>query len=187
MVSDATYNSKMKVFKRAHYVACCLNRLVQFAYKMIVVWMLSFAAIAEDCRLSTPGMDSMEKAIISLVNANGQLVQIRTHIADNNFERGAGYQFICDEVIDSSTILFFFPEPIVSRFHMNNVKTPLDIGFFDQNGELIHYQVMDIYQTEDKPLYGPNLPFQFALEAKVGFFQAHQLIPGKSKLVLAGE
>ncbi len=140
--------------------------------------------LADDCQLSTPGMDSMEQLTISLINARGEVVPIKTHIADSEPERQAGYQFVCEEVINTSTILFFYSTPIVARFHMNNVKAPLDIGFFDLHGVLIHHEVMDIYRTEAKPIYGPDAPFQFALEARAGFFKEHQFIPGKSRLVL---
>ena len=148
---------------------------------------MSSESWADGCRMSTPGLMSMDRGTISIIDAQGQVVTIETLIADTETKRRAGYQHICEEVINNSTILFIYPKPIAGRFHMRNVHARLDIGFFDHQGFLIHHETMDTYHSAERPIYGPDQPFQFALEAREGFFAARQLVPGISKLVMEGD
>ena len=138
-----------------------------------------------DCQATNEGTETMGVEQVSLVNSRGKLVDITAMIADDANERAQGYQHICSEVIDSTTILFVYPTPIMASFHMSNVKAPLDIGFFDAQGKLVSVQKMETYTETHKPLYSPGRPFRFALEARAGFFaesgfaeQTTRLIPG---------
>ncbi len=140
-----------------------------------------------DCRQSNEGMDSMEVQQISLLNGRGKRFSITAHIADDAAERAAGYQHICPTVIEQTFILFAYQKPIAGKFHMNNVKAPLDIAFFDQKGVLISVQTMLTYDTSgdiSSPLYHPNQPFQFALEARAGFLSENNFTEGLSRLML---
>ena len=74
--------------------------------------------------------------------------------------------------------------PLGGRFHMQNVKAPLDIGFFDGAGKLIRTMVMDTYDDGNKRRYHPGQRFQYALEARVGFFNEHKLSANKARLVV---
>ena len=121
---------------------------------------------------------------ISLLNDAGKIIKFESHIADNARERAEGYQHICEEVINKTSILFVYSQPVGGRFHMQNVKAPLDIGFFDRAGKLIRTMVMDTYDDGNKRLYHPRQQFQYALEARVGFFKAHMLSAGKARLVV---
>ena len=87
---------------------------------------------------------------ISLLNDSGKIIKLESHIADNTRERADGYQHICEEVINKTTILFVYSQPVGGRFHMQNVKAPLDIGFFDGAGKLIRTMVMDTYDDGNK-------------------------------------
>lgn len=142
-----------------------------------------------DCQFSTRGLAAMQTARIALVNDQQQRITIPSHIADDATERAAGYQHICPAVIARTTILFRYSTPSAGRFHMYNVKAPLDIGFFDENGRLMQYMVMQPYaydaQNQVKEiLYGPMRKFQYALEARRGFFQEKGLSAGVARLVL---
>ncbi|MEM7196048.1 MAG: DUF192 domain-containing protein [Pseudomonadota bacterium] len=126
----------------------------------------------------------MSTAKLEIVNRHGEIVEIKSLIADSSFERSLGYQYVCPDVIASSTILFQYPRPIKGQFHMNNVHAPLDIGFFAADGILVTYLVMETYQDNYRPLYGPNEPFQFALEAPVGFFRENGFEVGNTRLIV---
>ena len=121
---------------------------------------------------------------ISVENGNGRLITIEAYIADDNFERSQGYQFICERVIDSSFILFVYPQPVNGRFHMTNVRAPLDIAFFDHQGILVKQLLMKTYEDGNRTLYSPDQPYQFALEARAGFFHSQQIREGLAQLVL---
>ncbi len=138
----------------------------------------------QGCSSSNLGMDRMEVSRISLLDDRRQRIEIVSFIADDSVERANGYQHICPEVIARTTILFRYDAPSAARFHMHNVKAPLDIGFFDEDGLLIQYMVMHPYGDGDEKLYGPMLPFQYALEARVGFFREKGLSAGAARLLL---
>ena len=142
-----------------------------------------FDAVA-DCDQSEIQMSEMQVDEISVTNDSGKMVSFDSHIADNPKKRANGYQHICVEVINKSTILFVYAVPSNGRFHMNNVEAPLDIGFFDDKGKLVRTMVMQTYTDGNNKLYGPGSPFQYALEARVGFFDEHKISEKNSRLVV---
>ena len=137
-----------------------------------------------DCVAVSKAMQSMKRARISLLDDGGLPVSVEVFIADDPTERAAGYQHICPRTIQHSAILFAYTEPIAGQFHMHNVKAPLDIGFFDGNGALIQSMLMHPYGDGEQVLYGPMQKFQFALEARAGFFAEKKLSAGVSRLRL---
>ncbi len=141
---------------------------------------------AESCREVTEAVRAMHTEEVPLLNDHGKIVSFQSHVADDNTERAAGYQYICRNIIDTSTILFVYSQPVTARFHMRNVEAPLDIGFFDDKGKLFSVMLMQPYDDGDSRLYGPPQPFQYALEARQGFFADHNMSAGKSHLVPGG-
>lgn len=147
-------------------------------------WVWSSRATA-DCQPSNVGLQTMTSKTIMLDDGEGQTLNLDTLIADDSHERAMGFQHICAAVIARTTMLFRFPAPIATQFHMHNVKAPLDIGFFATNGSLIATRLMVPYGREAPVYYAPDgQPFQYALEARAGFFAAHGLRAGRSRLLL---
>ena len=136
------------------------------------------------CTNLNSGMEAMHQEEISIINGQGKIVRIKSYIADDNEERASGYQHICKSVIDKTTILFVYTKSVSGRFHMRNVKSALDIGFFDDRGVLIKSMLMETYGDGNSRLYYPDEPFRFALEAKPGFFSARNLSVGKTRLLI---
>ena len=136
-----------------------------------------------DCQVSNQGMDTMAVQELRLLDGQGRLHTVEAHIADDQVERAFGYQHICGHVIDRTAILFVYGAPAAARFHMRNVKAPLDIGFFDGGGALLEVQRMRPWRGDDGALYSPGRPFQFALEARAGYFQEHGLTAGRTRLL----
>lgn len=134
------------------------------------------------CQTSNKGMDSMHRANLVFNLADTTSKSFNVFIADESTERAYGYQYICANIIQQTRILFVFDAPILASFHMRNVKAPLDIGFFDSNGHLIDIQVMYPYINNEQITYSPNQAFLYALEAPLGFFRQHNLLPGKTQL-----
>lgn len=132
------------------------------------------------CVAATKGLQSMHTETLTLTNDLGIPVQLKALIADDDFERASGFQYICPKVIDKTRILFRYNAPINAQFHMNNVYAPLDIAFFDGQGRLITTLLMATYTNISQPLYGPNAPFQYALEAPIGWLQSHNLTTNRS-------
>lgn len=137
------------------------------------------------CVSTTPGIDAMHPETIRLQNDEGRPVTLDVLVADDGHERASGFQHVCAGVIDETLILFRYPDEVNGRFHMQNVHAPLDIAFFDARGKVLSVKLMETYRGDWKPLYGPARPFQFALEARAGFFAEIGVSPASSFLLLA--
>ena len=147
------------------------------------------AAVAADdeaktCMLSTPQFAKMHKQRIRLVGESGNELKLRTRIADESAERAAGYQQICPEVIDITSILFVYDTEVDTSFHMFNVFGALDIGFFNAAGKLVSTQLMVPQRSGDSnaKYYYSTKPFKYALEIRPGFFKENNLTVGSTRL-----
>ena len=126
----------------------------------------------------------MHLATIVLTHENGTTIQMRVRVADESNERAAGFQHICPQIINLSSILFVYEQPTVANYHMNNVHDALDIGFFDENGLLFKVSRMEP-QGSDKVirnLYSSDHEMLYALETKAGFFADNELRAGEVSL-----
>ncbi len=136
------------------------------------------------CQLAPPVWSTMEVRSVTLTQDSAAPLRIRSRIADTLSKRAAGFQHVCPEIIELNSILFIFERPIRSKFHMFNVHDELDIGFFDDSKVLIEVlQMTPQDRSQPNPqYYSPGGAFQYALEARAGFFADHQLEPGKTRL-----
>lgn len=157
------------------------NTLILFGLPALVL--LGGCRPQDDCVRLNEGMRSMHQEGITLLDDNGKSRHVQALVADDETERSFGFQHVCPDVIEDTTILFVYPRPVTASFHMSNVNAPLDIAFFDGQGQLISVLRMDIYTDEGRPLYSPGRSFQYALEARPGFFQDSALSPGRSRLI----
>ena len=129
---------------------------------------------------TTPEFRGMEVHRITLVNDLGERLELAVRVADEPSEQAAGFQYIGRRVIAQSLILFVFPVPFRGLFHMRNVVAPLDIAFIDGDG-----RVLEVLRMEPgSKLYGPDEPFQYALEAPAGFMARRHISPQGSYLLL---
>ncbi len=171
-----------KLEKKLKQVAVVILAVVILAG--VAVWSTDISS-PMNCREMTDGMRSMHTEEVALLNESGKMVVFQTRVADDDIERAAGYQHICANVIDSSAILFAWSKPLSTRFHMRNVKAPLDIGFFDAQGKLFSVMRMQPAGNDgDSELYGPSQPFQYALEARQGFFVERNLSTQRTRLLI---
>ena len=136
-----------------------------------------------ECVNRNAGMRTMHQEGVTLLNDAGNLIYINALIADDGKERAAGFQYVCQQVITTTNILFVYTQPVNSRFHMSNVKAPLDIGFFDDQGLLVKVIKMEVYRDDSRATYYAGSPYQYALETRVGFFKEKELSAGKTRLV----
>ncbi len=131
---------------------------------------------ATSCVSATNAWNAMQDKTITLVNDHGAGIQLPVRVADESEELAAGYQFICPEVVRKSAILFDFGRPFTSRFHMGNVFAPLDIAFFDSEGNLVKIAHMSAEPpgfSGRKKYYSAGAPYRYALEVPEGYFAIH--------------
>ena len=106
-----------------------------------------------------------------LVGPNLQRITLKVRVADTGSERAAGFQYICPEVAEHTSILFLFAQSHVPSFHMNNVYMPLDIAFIDEQGKIRDIQTMNpiVLGKKNQPrFWSPKTPVNAALEVKGG-------------------
>jgi uncharacterized membrane protein (UPF0127 family) len=84
------------------------------------------------CRTRTPEVDAMEVRELTLAGK-----RLRVKVADSAVERMAGMQGLCPWRIREQPVLFLFPKPQQTSFHMHNVYAPLDIAFIDHRGVVV--------------------------------------------------
>lgn len=160
-----------------------LNRMCK--YLAILVLFIANTACAQtlDCERDNSALQSMHKSLVTFTRNDGSEFSIEVKTADNNRTRAAGFQKVCESTIRAEPILFLFPRAFKARFHMNNVVAPIDIAFFDKQGNIRDIQTMHPYVLGalKKPLYGPPVPVIGALETHEGFYEKHN-IDTQSKL-----
>ncbi len=152
----------------------------------VLVFVFSASVLADnDCKLATPQWSEMDVQTVKLRRADGEVIRIRSRIADSPRERAAGFQHICPEIIQLSSILFVYKTPTSSSFHMFNVHDSLDIGFFGQDRKLIAVLRMTPQGIDDESakLYSiGSKEFVHALETRAEFFAEHGLKPNETIL-----
>jgi len=132
------------------------------------------AAAAQHCVKTTAGLERMEVRNARLEGPDLQRVELRVHVADTGSERAAGFQHICPEVANKTSILFLFQQSYIPSFHMNNVHMPLDIAFIDENGVIRDIQTMHPYvlgKLTQTRLWRPGVAVEAALEVRAGLFR----------------
>lgn len=72
-------------------------------------------------------------------------------------------------------MLFLWQEPATRTFWMRNTWVPLDIGFFDEHGDLFQIEPM---AANSDTRHKSERPAQFALELLAGQYATLGLVPG---------
>ena len=129
------------------------------------------------CEKDNADLQLMSKSLITFTRNDGSEFAIEVKTAMSNRTRAAGFQRVCASTIAAEPILFVFGRPFKAQFHMNDVVAPIDIAFFNKDGEIDSIQAMQPYVIGGvkKPLYGPKLPVIGALEAYPGFYIDHNI------------
>lgn len=163
---------------------------MKYRLRLITLILLLFqfnSTVADEqqtCSFATPAFKKMEIHRISIEKDNGEKVRVRPRIADDSDERRAGYQYICPEIIDVTSILFVYSKEVDFQYHMFNVFGALDIGFFSADGILVTVATMypQVEGDANAEYYTSSEPYKYALEIRPGFFEEHGIEVGKATL-----
>jgi hypothetical protein len=68
---------------------------------------------------------------------------------------------------------FLFEEPVGSTFWMKDTVIPLSIAFVDEGGRVVGVRDMEPCEADPCPTYGVDEPYLLAVEANIGWFDAH--------------
>lgn len=88
-------------------------------------------------------------------------------IADTFTSRQQGLMHITD-LGDLDGMVFVFEEDSNGGFWMKNTLIPLDIAFFDSNGDFVDGFRMEPCVTDECPSYVPSGSYRYALEMAAG-------------------
>ncbi|MDZ7809029.1 MAG: DUF192 domain-containing protein [Arhodomonas sp.] len=114
-----------------------LRQAPRFAFPLLLaVAVLAFAPLgpADDrgpLARALAVVEGMEAATVSVPGREDPLV---VRIADDARERAQGMQHLPPAEIRARPIWFAYPSPRVTRWHMRNVRLPLDIVWMDVDG-----------------------------------------------------
>lgn len=161
--------------------------LIALALALLIGGGLALQRQYAELHRTTPDFERMAVRSVAVLNDLGQNVDLTMRIADDEAKLQAGFQNIGQVVLERTLILFVFPSEIQARFHMRHVVAPLDIAFVKADGSIIDIETMAPDPTTSGPyqhLYGPDQPFQYAIEAREGFFKEHRISVGKAKLIV---
>ena len=93
----------------------------------------------------------------------------RVALADSSELRGQGLMFV-EDLGDLDGMLFVFEAERTGAFWMKNTLIPLDIGFFDDSGDLVGVLRMVPCEADPCRRYDVGTSYRYALEVPAGVF-----------------
>ena len=126
---------------------------------------------------------TMELAELTVTTADGEVLLLRSWIADETHERFVGFRGFPPQLIDQSPgMLFVYEQPVEggptgTAFTMSTVDFDLDIAFFDEAGAYVGGETM---LANHDGRYTVSGMFRFALELPAGSLEALGIGDGTS-------
>ncbi len=90
------------------------------AFGMLILMAVSMPYALAECRITNSELEQMNVRQARFSGPDERRVDLQVHIADSGRERAAGFQHVCPETAESTSILFLFANPHVPSFHMRN-------------------------------------------------------------------
>jgi len=118
--------------------------------------------------------EGMQKITLS---SGEKSVTVWVEIADEPAEHSEGLMNR-EKLDENSGMLFVFSEPRVLSFWMKNTLIPLDILYFDEEGEFVSVQTMDPCEHDPCKTYPSARPAKYALEVNAGFVEKYGIDAG---------
>jgi uncharacterized membrane protein (UPF0127 family) len=113
-------------------------------------------------------LDGFAETAAAVTTPDGTVIPWCLLLAASQEQRNRGLMEVTD-LAGYAGMVFAWPEDSSSSFYMLNTPTPLSIGWFDAEGELVSTEDMDpCPDTEGCPLYSASGPYRFAVEVPQG-------------------
>lgn len=110
-----------------------------------------------------------------ILQAGDEEIPIHVEIADDPDEQQVGLMNRT-ELSEDRGMLFLFSQPQILSFWMKNTLIPLDVLFFDAEGNFINVQTMDPCAGDPCMTYSSSALATSALELSAGFYE-RKLLP----------
>ncbi|PIQ76890.1 hypothetical protein COU78_03870 [Candidatus Peregrinibacteria bacterium CG10_big_fil_rev_8_21_14_0_10_49_24] len=137
------------------------------------VFLLCSLALLVSCNPPEENLAQKELPLrnITLVSGNRKL-SIRAEIARNDTQRTLGLMYRT-ELAKGKGMLFVFEQETPMSFWMKNTRIPLDIIYFDSQGNFVSTLTMNPCLWDPCPLYDSAGPAQYVLEIPAGTVREH--------------
>ena len=126
----------------------------------------------------------MPDGTIELINDSGENITLNVRIAETSGDRSTGFKGSGSLTVENTVIFVRYNINTIAGHTMENVRAPLDIAFFSQEGDLI-----EVVQTEmgTGERYAPadRERYRYALMARRGFMEEMGIsTQGQSRIIL---
>ncbi|PIP64927.1 hypothetical protein COU77_03770 [Candidatus Peregrinibacteria bacterium CG10_big_fil_rev_8_21_14_0_10_49_16] len=117
------------------------------------------------------------KKVLTLIGPDDQSIDVRIEVASDPALRSLGLMNRT-ELAEDAGMLFVFDYPQVLTFWMKNTLIPLDILFFDEEGNFVGAKTMEPCTIENCPTYSSEEEARYALELNKNFVQENGIGKG---------
>lgn len=114
--------------------------------------------------------------LIYIISGNRK-TKLSVQVADTQGKIEKGLMFV-EKLPENEGMLFVFPRKIYGGFWMKDTLIPLSIAFVDSNGEILNILNMEPCKGNKCPIYDPKLPYRYAIEVNIGWFEKNQIKEG---------
>ncbi len=122
---------------------------------------------------------ALKTGTLTILNADGQEVNIHVEIADTESSREVGLMHRTTMDPDAGMI-FDFGGETSGGFWMQNTLLPLSIAFITADGTILNIEDM---QPPDTNITAAAGTYSYALETNQGWFRARNILPGGKALL----
>jgi len=117
---------------------------------------------------------------LAIVNDNhDSKVDVRVQIASDEKEKHVGLMYQ-EQMPGDAGMLFVYNRPSSQVLYMRNTKIPLEVGWFDKNGNLV--EIMDLKPMDETHRWSKSQDVVMGLEMNKDFWSSNQLEPGSAKI-----
>ena len=145
--------------------------IVALAIIAVVVGGYYAVTVRSDSRI-TRALSEMPVGQIQMINDAGETITLDIRIAETTDARNAGFRSVGADVVNNTAILYRYTRDTVATHLLDKVRVPLDLGFFNADGELI-----TIVQTEQgastRYSAGSRVQYRYILMSGQGYFERH--------------
>jgi uncharacterized protein len=114
--------------------------------------------------------------LIYIISGNRK-TKLTVQVSDTQGKIEKGLMFV-EKLPENEGMLFVFPRKIYGGFWMKDTLIPLSIAFVDSNGEILNILNMEPCKGNKCPIYDPKLPYRYAIEVNIGWFEKNRIKEG---------
>lgn len=113
--------------------------------------------------------EGLPTGTLSISDPSGaELLEVHVEIAEESSTRQIGLMFV-EDLPDDTGMVFLWDFPHQGAFHMLNTLIPLEIAFWDEDGEIVDIlQMQPCATSTDCPTYRPDSEYIGAVEVEQG-------------------